>query len=805
MTIRSTTPLFRARLAGAILLSAACAAVAAEPDARLTIHVDRPGHAVSPSLYGLFFEEINRAGDGGLYAEMLPNRSFEDDGMKPAGWSVQPADGSAGTTAIDASTDPATQNRNSLRLNATGVTGEKPLEIGTDGFQGLAVKAGESYKLSLNTRAKAFGGKLTASIRRRDGSTLASATVPTPGDDWKASTLTLTPTDTAADARFVLSVDAPGTVWLDMVSLFPAKTWNDSGLRTDLASMLDALKPGFLRFPGGCWVEGDTMLDAYRWKTTLGPVENRRTAYNLWKYWSTNGLGYHEYLQLCENLKCAPLYVVNVGMSHKTTIPMNRMGEYVQDALDAVEYANGSVDTTWGALRAKNGHPAPFNLKYLEIGNENGGPAYDERYALFYDAMKAKWPDVKLIANEWHGRPKSRPIEIIDEHYYNTPAWFLRHADLYDTYDRKGPKVYVGEYAVTSGGVGAGNLRSAVSEAAFMTGLERNSDIVEMASYAPLFSNVHYKVWNPNAINFDAARSYGTPSYHVQQMFASNRPDVVLPFELQTSELKSEHTGSVGVGTWTTQAQFKDLKVTTPDGKVLFDSNQSDAKPLSGQWNTQDHVLSQTGNAEGAYAVADLPAGTAAYSFTLKAKKTGGAEGFLIRFHSADAKHFTFWNLAGWGNTRSAIQISDEGGRSEASPAVNTAVETGKWYDVRVDVTGDGADCYLDGKFVQTFKYGSPREIFAAAGRAGDDVIVKLINGTSQPRVTTVTLDGLAGESREATVDTLTHNDPYAENSLDAPTKVVPVRSTLKIDSNTADMTLPAQSVTVLRVSGSAK
>ena len=269
---------------------------------------------------------------------------------------------------------------------------------------------------------------------------------------------------------------------------------------------------------------------AYRWKQTIGDPSERRTQYNLWQYHATHGIGYHEYLQMCEDLGAEPLFVINCGMSHKEVVPLDKMGEFVQDALDAIEYANGPVSSTWGALRAKNGHPAPFNLKYMEIGNENGGTAYQERYALFYDAIKAKYPQMHLIADEWSGRPTNRPIEIVDEHYYSTPEFFIANADKYDSYDRAGRKVYVGEYAVTQG-CGQGNLRAAVGEAAFMTGLERNSDVVVMASYAPLFANVNYKKWNPDLIDFDSSRVYGIPSYYVQQMFSENRGDVVLPVD----------------------------------------------------------------------------------------------------------------------------------------------------------------------------------------------------------------------------------------------------------------------------------
>ena len=379
---------------------------------------------------------------------------------------------------------------------------------------------------------------------------------------WKTYRLSLTSAETDPKARLAIYATQPGTVWLDMVSLFPKATWKDrpNGLRLDLAEMLVGLRPAFVRFPGGCWVEGEVLGDALRWKTTIGPISDRRTQWNLWKYHSTNGLGFHEYLELCEDLGAEPLFVINCGMSHKENVPMDKMAEWVQDAIDAtIEYANGPDDSKWGAMRIKAGHPKPFDLKYLEIGNENGGKAYEERYALIYDAIKAKYPKMNLIADLWEGKaPVTRPLEILDEHYYFSPEFFIANAHRYDSYDRKGPKIYVGEYAVTQG-CGLGNLRAAIGEAAFMTGMERNSDVVILASYAPLFANVNHKTWNPNLINFDGSRVYGTPSYYAQKMFSENRGDVVLPaaVEILPKTASKPIRGQIGLGTWATQGRIQ--------------------------------------------------------------------------------------------------------------------------------------------------------------------------------------------------------------------------------------------------------
>jgi alpha-L-arabinofuranosidase len=325
-----------------------------------------------------------------------------------------------------------------------------------------------------------------------------------------------------------------------MVSLFPKNTWQDrpNGLRADLMDRMVAMKPGLFRFPGGSFSEGVTVTDAWKWKETLGDIAERPGNWNIWGYRSTNGLGYHEYLQMAEDLGAEPLFVAHVGMAERDMVPLNRLEPWIQDTLDAIEYANGPVTSTWGAKRAAAGHPKPFNLKYVEIGNENGmgyswgggtREDYLPRYRPFFERIKKLYPDIITIANA-HTEPDV-PAEIVDEHYYETPEWFFTAASLYDNYDRKKPKVYVGEYAAQKGDIGHGNLFAALGEAAFLTGLERNADVVLMSSYAPLFTNPQWSRWNPDAIVFDSSRVYVTPSYHVQTLFANNRPDTSLAID----------------------------------------------------------------------------------------------------------------------------------------------------------------------------------------------------------------------------------------------------------------------------------
>jgi alpha-L-arabinofuranosidase len=768
---------------------------------RLTVQADKPGPRVSPTLYGVFFEEINLAGDGGLYAELVRNRSFEDSD-RPDHWSLLLGGTRKGRIAVDAKNPMSEKNPRSLKLTI-GSEGDGRVGVANDGYYGINVQKDAVYELSLAARAgDGFSGPLSVTLENADGRRVyAGAQIEGLTDQWRTFTLTLTASESDPKARLVIAAARPGTVWLDMVSLFPKATWKGrpNGLRPDLAEMLVGLRPAFVRFPGGCWVEGDTLATAMRWKTTIGDLSERRTLPNLWQYVSTNGLGYHEYLQLCEDLGAEPLFVINCGISHKENVPLDKMGEWVQDALDAIEYANGPADSKWGSLRAKAGHPAPFNLKYIEIGNENNfqDADYQKRYPLFYDAIRARYPKVILIAD---GPTAHRPADVIDEHYYNTPEFFIANTHKYDTYDRKGPKIYVGEYAVTQG-CGQGNLRGAIGEAVFMTGMERNSDVVTMASYAPLFAHVSYKKWNPDLINFDSSRVYGLPSYYVQQMFSQNRGDVVLPAsaEVLRQNAADPIRGMIGLGTWATQAQFKDLKVVQGD-KVLFQGDfangAKDWRSLQGSWKFKDGVLEQTGNGENCRIMAGDP-NWSDYTLSLKARKLGGAEGFLILFGTTNENVKSWWNLGGWGNTKHGVERP-----GLSTKEVPGKIETGRWYDIRVELKGTNVRCYLDGKLVHEASLAPQPSLHFVAGRveASDEIVLKVVNVSRTAQDTEIDLHGVDNVQSEAKAIVLTSANSADENTLDAPKKVSPVVQAINDAGKMFRFAFPAESVTVLRL-----
>jgi len=766
--------------------------------AHIEIDASAAGTPISPILYGIFFEEINHAGDGGLYAELVRNRSFEDADT-PQAWTVE---GDGARIAIDTANPLNPRNPRSLRWEIAGRA-----SLVNEGYWGIAVQRGKRYRFSMYARCAAgFRGALTVSLQSADGQVYAQRTLRGLGSQWKRFAAVLTASATDPKARLVLSANGDGALWLDMVSLMPVDTFKrrPNGLRADLAQMLAALKPSFVRFPGGCFVEGDRMQNALRWRDTLGDVAERPPRWCVWGYTSTQGLGLHEYLLMCKDLGAEPMLIVNCGMAcqyrNGDHIPLDELDEWIEDALAAIEYAIAPPTSKWGALRAKNGHPEPFPLRFVGVGNENWGPLYEERYARFYDAIKARFPQIQIIAT---APVKSRPIDILDEHYYSTPEWFILNASLYDRYDRTGPKIFVGEYAVTAK-CGTGNLRAAIAEAAFMTGIERNADIVVMAAYAPLFVNVNDRAWNPDLIGFDSARCYGTPSYYVQQLFSVYRGTHTLPTRVQSpNALTDAHRGAVGLGAWQTQAEFRNLKVVSAQGQTLltadFEQGAAGWRTVRGEWQATDGSYRQTALAEDCRTTTGDPNWTD-YTITLQARKLGGAEGFLIMFRVRDDDNWHWWNIGGWNNTRHAVERSIGGSKLLACPQVPGSVETGRWYDIRIEVQGARIRCYLDGQLIHDFEDAPIPALYAVASRREKprEIILKVVNVSDRAQETEVQLRGARRLVPRAKVITLTSDSPDDENSLENPTRVAPVERSLEGVAPSLRYTFPPHSLTVM-------
>lgn len=500
----------------------------------LTIHADQTASKVSPTLYGLMTEEINHSYDGGLYAELIRNNTFRADWSGVNDWILVERGDSSAKISLDKSTGPSQALTTSLRIDVSQASAASSAGVLNGGYWGIPLRANTTYRGSFYAKEdSADVGAVTASlVANQSGKVLASADVSGIGTDWKQYKFTLKTGAIAPsmENHLVLTVAHPGSLWLQLVSLFPP-TYRDraAGFRIDLMEKMAAMHPQFLRFPGGNFLEGDHLADWYDWKKTIGPRVDRPGHPSPWNYWSSDGLGLLEFFEWCEDLHMRPVLAVYAGYSlqHEHIKPGTDLEPYVQSALEEIEYATGGTDTRWGAERAKDGHPEPFHIDYVEIGNEDWfdtSGSYDKRYEQFYKAIKAKYPDLQLIAT---GPIKGMTPDVIDEHYYLRATDFFHDATHYDKTDRNGPKIFVGEWA-TREGTPTPNMGAALGDAAWMTGLERNSDIIVMASYAPLLVNISPNAmqWDTDLIGYDAMRSYGSPSYYAQVMFGSYIGDV---------------------------------------------------------------------------------------------------------------------------------------------------------------------------------------------------------------------------------------------------------------------------------------
>jgi len=553
--------------AASLAVALSCSALANA--VTIVVQADKPGADINPAMWGIFFEDINFGADGGLYAELVKNRSFEfPDPMM--GWSKISPSLARGRLSIHDNNPSNAANPHYLRIDSEGLA---PFGVSNEGFRGIGVRQGEAYNFSARIRRTDGTATLRIELYGADGTLLDSARLQEFSSNWKACYTVLHPKDTDAKAKLYVLVDGKGAFELDMVTLFPQKTWKNrpGGLRADMVQALADLKPGFMRFPGGCIVEGTQLSGRYQWKKTIGPVEERPLLINRWNYeflhrpapdyFQSFGLGFFEFFQLCEDIGAQPLPIVNCGMACQFNsaelCPMDALDLYIQDALDLVEFANGSVTTEWGAKRAALGHPEPFNLKMMGVGNEQWGPQYIERYEKFSRALKRKYPGIALIAAAgpdpgderfkflW-SKLRALNADIVDEHCYSQPAWFLANTHRYDAYDRDGPKVFMGEYAAQSVATlstkNRNNLETAIAEAAYLTGLERNADVVRMASYAPLFAHVDAWQWTPDLIWVNNLAVLPTANYYVQQLFSRNRGDRVLPTAFKNEASQSTST-----------------------------------------------------------------------------------------------------------------------------------------------------------------------------------------------------------------------------------------------------------------------
>lgn len=856
----------------------------ASADYTLAVDATDEIHDISDLLFGIFFEDINFAADGGLYAEMVVNRSFEftDLAVNDALYGWNTVNGAAAEV-----NDENPLNENNPHYLVLTNTGDTHAGIENVGFlDGMSIESGKKYNFSVYARSTDYTGKIY--VQLCSGNTVAGeGTIEAVSDEWQKYTLTIDCTATDFENAVLRVLTDKGSVMLDMISLFPVDTFKgrENGMRKDLGEMLEALEPKFLRFPGGCITEGYDYETLYNWKYSIGtgsdglPLEfngkygdvaARKQGINLWTNiaatddpypcFMTYGLGFYEYFQLAEDICAVGVPVINCGiycqMRGKGGVDMQskEFAQYVQDMHDLIEFCRGDENTTWGKVRVSLGHPEPFELKYICIGNEQEGEIYFERYQVFLDSFneaKAKNPDlyegIELIyssgaSDGTHGENYLKSYEYAkeqlgnsdnasdfagatDQHYYNEPEWFLKNADYYDekNYTRTvdsmtdtlyggGLQVFLGEYAARSN-----TLKAALAEAAYMTGLERNGDIVRMAAYAPLFGNLTATHWSPDLIWFNNHQVTGSISYYVQKLFSVNQGTKLLKSALDGAKIEQKPlTGRVGVGTWYTAAEFDNVKiVSNENGKTLGSDKFS--MPLNFWWGWQDAQDSGDFKISGGKLVQAntwMPyteAGKVAYfgnedwdnyTYTLEATKLEGEEGFIIPFAVTDKDNCYFWNIGGWGNTVSCLQKIENGAKTKILDTVKPCtIETGRTYEIKIVVDGTYVECYLDGKLYASCDFACEAEAEAYHVVSTDesgDIIIKIVNVTDSSRVFAV--DTNADVKSSAAVHQVAGDSLGNDNILGAVEDCIMKEFTVEGFSENFNYTVPAYSVTCIRL-----
>ncbi|MBD0284286.1 MAG: alpha-L-arabinofuranosidase [Flavisolibacter sp.] len=849
----------------AFLLLFSCAAYSQPPqvsgDSKIVIDVASPGAKIQPSMYGVFFEEINHSGDGGLYAELIQNRGFEDKNVpsgtrfdsgfaiapaKPnyrtnqvrnfrvswdmknkwPGWSLN-VKGSANATMDLTTEQPLNQaTPHSMQITISQAKVAEPVELANEGFWGVGVKEGDKYNLRFFLRAdNNYKGTVTAKLTSADGKVLAQNTFPLKkAGAWNEYKAQLTSSVTDAKASFALSFNAPGTVWVDYVSLFPEKTFKNrpNGMRADVAQLLADLKPAFVRWPGGCIVEGLTLENRVKWKETLGDPVTRPGEYDLWGYRNSYGFGYHEYLQFIEDIGAEGMFVANIGLSCSVRngdyCTPEEVSSYIQDALDAIEYAIGDVKTPWGAKRAAAGHPAPFPLKYVEVGNENAGvEIYNERYNLFHKAISAKFPQITIISN--HGlndnKASVEKLDMIDPHYYVAPDWFYaRSNNLFDTIKRSNYKTYVGEYAANRN-VGAGNMNGALSEAAFLIGAERNSDYVTMTSYAPLIENSNKRDWPVNMIWVKSNQSMGRSSYYVQQVFAANRPDVnvkTLIQEPMDNQPKEPFKGTIGLATQRAQVEFKDFNFSGSGNNQAVDFKNW--QPVDGQWNISNNAYIQSDTAGRHISfLKNQSVGNGTLEFNVQKKTNpnvnqgnfpGGGFGrfgnnYALLFGGTDDKNY--YQLT-FSNRFINLEKIVNGTAQYVTDPVRFNLDDDKQYAVKLVTNNDNVELFIDGQSALKYKYAPLIKHYAIAGidNSKNEIVVKVVNAEATPFRTTINLNSAGSVKSTGQIITLAAASETDENTFEQPTKISPKQESFTSFAPSFEMEFKPYSLTVLRI-----
>lgn len=780
-------------------------------------------------MFGIFFEDLNHAADGGLYGELIRNRSFEFDEIDNrsynhlTAWNISGlkndgengslkqevnTDNIYGTYAIENEMPLSEKNPHYLTVNikeGNMYDISKNVSIVNEGFNtGLFLEKGKEYNFSIYCMC--YENDMSLMVSLTDGEEeLAENVIAAAGDGWKNYRCVFTPDKTTYNGRLKVQFLNSGKISLDHISLFPKDTFlqKENGLRADIASMLKDLKPKFMRFPGGCLVH-DGSLNAddrdsmYRWKNTIGDVTKRPARRSNWGYNQTLGLGYYEYFCFCEEIGTKALPVLPGGYNphRQISAPLSEIGEWVQDALDLIEFANGDETTEWGKIRAELGHKEPFNLEYIAIGNEEVGEAFFERYPFFHKAIKEKYPDIKIISTSgpfaagsefergWKSAIENK-ADLVDEHYYMAPEWFLAHMDRYSEYKEENPKVFLGEYATW------GNTwYNALVEAAYMTRMQENAHAVGLACYAPLLCNVGYVNWRPDLIWYNNHQVYGTANYYVQKMFMHHQGDYLLKTKaegMETPYVKYpvDFSGDIVLRAIDGAVTYSDIEVINNDTEETL---QFGDKALTRDDNSYKLMTQETGN----------------YTIRLKAKQDEGRKGFLIEFGKKDEGNRYFWELGGWQNLDATI-CHNTNRRGSCLTQSEFSVDFEHTYELMITVKDNGEiKAFVDGRLFQTTRSlpALVEDIYvtSALEEPTGDIIIKTVNMDEKEKTAKITLAGLENKNYTVMVEDIKDIPVDSENSFDEPVKICPKQREITVTSNTFEYVFPKESVTVLRV-----
>lgn len=780
-------------------------------------------------MFGIFFEDLNHAADGGLYGELIRNRSFEFDEIDNrsynhlTAWNISGlkndgengplkqevnTDNIYGTYAIENEMPLSEKNPHYLTVNikeGNMYDISKNVSIVNEGFNtGLFLEKGKEYNFSIYCMC--YENDMSLMVSLTDGEEeLAENVIAAAGDGWKNYRCVFTPDKTTYNGRLKVQFLNSGKISLDHISLFPKDTFlqKENGLRADIASMLKDLKPKFMRFPGGCLVH-DGSLNAddrdsmYRWKNTIGDVTKRPARRSNWGYNQTLGLGYYEYFCFCEEIGTKALPVLPGGYNphRQISTPLSEIGEWVQDALDLIEFANGDETTEWGKIRAELGHKEPFNLEYIAIGNEEVGEAFFERYPFFHKAIKEKYPDIKIISTSgpfaagsefergWKSAIENK-ADLVDEHYYMAPEWFLAHMDRYSEYKEENPKVFLGEYATW------GNTwYNALVEAAYMTRMQENAHAVGLACYAPLLCNVGYVNWRPDLIWYNNHQVYGTANYYVQKMFMHHQGDYLLKTKaegMETPYVKYpvDFSGDIVLRAIDGAVTYSDIEVINNDTEETL---QFGDKALTRDDNSYKLMTQETGN----------------YTIRLKAKQDEGRKGFLIEFGKKDEGNRYFWELGGWQNLDATI-CHNTNRRGSCLTQSEFSVDFEHTYELMITVKDNGEiKAFVDGRLFQTTRSlpALVEDIYvtSALEEPTGDIIIKTVNIDEKEKTAKITLAGLENKNYTVMVEDIKDIPVDSENSFDEPVKICPKQREITVTSNTFEYVFPKESVTVLRV-----